>query len=252
MQKNVIKYYIFTTLYSLALMFCSGSMIQNFLLESGFSSKQVYLYNAMIQIVQVAIMIGSIFVLDFVRKTKKIMGISTIMTVFLFLALFFCAANKSGNIDLSVGIMFSVSFVVYCFIGIRTIESYRLPYSIMDMKSYGRISGVSMAILGAATLGLSLLYSFMTSNFDFFVVNYAFFALSIVLMGVAAAICFSFEERNIEVQVPTRPKTIKDIKIFRNIIFNILKNIINRNYHKYYLSRCARYFGDSSLSDVGG
>ena len=80
------------------------------------------------------------------------------------------------------------------------------------MKSYGRISGVSMSILGASTLGFSLLYSFMTSNFDFFVVNYAFFAFSIVLMGVATAICFSFKEKILKCKPQLALKRLKILK----------------------------------------
>ena len=216
MRSNITKYYFFTTLYSLALMFCSGSVIQTFLLQSGFTSQQVYLYNAMIQIVQVVIMIGSIFVLDFIRKTKKIIGVTTIATIFLFLALFFCGANRSGNIALSIGVMFSTSFVVYCFYGVRTIESYRLPYSIMDIKSYGKISALSLAIHGAATLGVSLLYSFVASKYDFFKVHYAFFAIAILFIGIATVICFSFKEQPLNDQMPDKPKKFSDIKIFKN------------------------------------
>ena len=86
----------------------------------------------------------------------------------------------------------------------------------MDMNSYGKISGLSMAVMGASTFGVSLLYSFMTSKFSFFTVNYVFFAVAIIFMGIASAVCFSFQEQAVKQPAPTRPKKISDLKIFKN------------------------------------
>jgi hypothetical protein len=75
------------TTYALALMFCSGTVLQAFLLEYGFSEGLVYAYNAMIQMVQTAIMLASMFFADRIQKTKVLMGIcilSLLLSLFIY------------------------------------------------------------------------------------------------------------------------------------------------------------------------
>ncbi|MBE7067717.1 MAG: hypothetical protein E7381_00290 [Clostridiales bacterium] len=56
-MSNIKKYYIFATLFSVGIMFCTGAILQTFLLQAGFSEQQVYIFNSFIQIVQ-TVMLG--------------------------------------------------------------------------------------------------------------------------------------------------------------------------------------------------
>ena len=49
-MSNIKKYILYTTIYSVGLMFCSGAIIQTFLLQAGFTAQEVYLYNSLIQL----------------------------------------------------------------------------------------------------------------------------------------------------------------------------------------------------------
>ena len=213
-MSNNVKYGIGIILNAIVIMFCTGSVLQTFLLECGFSEKQVYLYNAMIQGVQVVVMVISIFFSDFIKKITKAVGFMHLAWLFFLFALFFLSGNRKGNIALSIGVMFTVAFFVYCVYGIQSVELYRLPYSIIDIKDYGKVSGITTGLSGAACFGISVLYSYLVTNFDFFSISTIFFVLSAVFCVCAFLSYFTMKER----PIPVRQMSCKnrDLKIFKN------------------------------------
>lgn len=193
-MSNYIKYYIYTALYAVAMMFCSGSILQTFMLESGFTENQVYLYNALIQGAQVLVMICAIFFSNKIKDTKKVVSYAILSLILLIVALFFVSANREGNFVISMAVLFSVSFAVYIVIGLQNVESYKLPYQVMDMENYGGAVSISTAISGVLTFLLSLLYTFVISKVEFFTA-YNFFLIGSVLMLIAASItCLNMKD----------------------------------------------------------
>ena len=57
-MSNIKKHILYTTLYNVGFMFCSGAIIQTFLLQAGFTAQEVYAFNSLIQIAQVIMMIA--------------------------------------------------------------------------------------------------------------------------------------------------------------------------------------------------
>lgn len=196
-MSNKAKYGLGTVLYSILIMFCTGSLLQAFLLECGFTENQVYLYNAMIQGIQVAVMIFSIFFSDYIKKLTRAVGWMHLSWLLLLFALLFLILNREGNIVVSIIVLFSVSFLVYCVYGLQTVEAYRLPYSIMDIKDYGRVTGIVIGISGAICFVVSLLHTYLVTHFDFYNISIVFFVLSIVCCVGSAFSYFTMKERKI-------------------------------------------------------
>ena len=213
-MSNNLKYGFHTVFTALVIMFCTGTVLQTFLLESGFSEKQVYLYNALIQGVQVVVMVLSIFFSDLIRRMTRAVGFMTLAWVFLFFAMLFASGNREGNVAVSVAVVFSVAFVVYCVYGLNTVEGYRLPYAIMDMKSYGKVLGVSSAVSGVVCFGFSLLYSFLITKFPYFPITTVFIVLAIIFCALAAVCCFIMKE--LPSVNESKPKEKRNLEIFKN------------------------------------
>ena len=74
-MSNLKKYYIYNTLYAVGFMFCSGAIMQTFLLQAGFSEGQVYAFSSFIQFAQVLMMVVMTFLSGKIRKVKLVTGL---------------------------------------------------------------------------------------------------------------------------------------------------------------------------------
>ena len=201
MQKNVGKFYLYMSLYAIANMFCTGSILQTFLLKAGFTENQVYIYNALIQGVQVVAMFAMLFLSDKIKRVKAFMGISIIIHTVLSVVLIIMA-NATGNRFMKFAV-YGVSGIVYLATGVYGVISYCLPYRIIDMHNYGKLIGVSTAISGLATFLLSLLYSYLVSVVEYSTIMTVCFILATVCFAVAGYFCLALKEINQE-KSPTK------------------------------------------------
>ena len=145
-MSNIKKYYIFNSLYFIGFMLCSGALMQTFLLQVGFSEKQVYTLNSFIQMMQVIMMVVMTFLSDKIRKVKLVTGLSYLsLTVVCFIFLL-GAINPSILGKSYVIAVFIGAGISYLGLGLYMILSYCLPYYIIDMKEYGRVSSLAAAI----------------------------------------------------------------------------------------------------------
>ena len=75
-MSNIKKYYIYTTLYNVGFTFCTGAIMQTFLIQAGFTAEQVYVLNSLMQIMQVAMMLVLTFLSDKIKRVKIVTSIS--------------------------------------------------------------------------------------------------------------------------------------------------------------------------------
>ena len=66
-MSNIKKYYICTVAYNVGFTFCTGAVMQTFLIQAGFSAEQVYILNSLMQVMQVAMMLALTFLSVFYR-----------------------------------------------------------------------------------------------------------------------------------------------------------------------------------------
>lgn len=195
-MSNVKKYCIYTTIYNVGFTFCSGAIMQTFLIQAGFLEEQVYLLNSLMQIMQVAVMLVLTFLSGKIKRVKTVTSISYLSLILLTGVFLLGAINPELIKRGYVIAVFIVAAVSYVGVGLYTILSYCLPYYTIDMKEYGKMAGVSVAISGGASFLASLLYSLLLSKFSYMKTTSVFFVLAIVCFIITSVVCASMREKS--------------------------------------------------------
>ena len=197
-MSNIKKYCIYTTIYNVGFTFCSGAIMQTFLIQAGFSDWQVYVLNSLMQIMQVAMMLVLTFLSGKIKRVKTVTSISY-LSLSLLTAVFLIGAINPDLIKSGYVIaVFIVSGVSYVGVGLYTILSYCLPYYTIDMKDYGKMAGISVAIAGGASFLASLVYSILLSEFSYMKTTAAFFVFAIVCFILTSIVCASMRMKTVE------------------------------------------------------
>lgn len=199
-MSNIKKYCIYTTIYNVGFTFCSGAIMQTFLIQVGFLENQVYLLNSLMQIVQAAVMLVLTFVSGKIKHVKAVTSISylslSILTVVFLLGAINPGFLKRGYV-IAVFIAAGISYVG---VGLYNILSYCLPYYTIDMKEYGKMAGISVAISGGASFLMSLAYSLLLSKFSYMQTTLSFFVLAIACFILTSIICASMRVKNVQIR----------------------------------------------------
>lgn len=214
-MSNIKKYCICTTVYSVGFTFCTGAVMQTFLIQAGFSAEQVYLLNSLMQIMQVVTMLALTFLSGKIKCVKMVTSIShlslTILTVVFLLGAINPELIKHGYIIT----VFIVAGISYVGVGLYTILSYCLPYYTIDMKEYGKMTGISTAIAGGVSFLMSLAYSLLLSKFSYMKITSAFFVLAIVCFIITSIVCASMRVKSAEMNKDGNEKN-DIIAVFKN------------------------------------
>ena len=210
---NRVLYFIYTILYTTGFMFCSGSILQTFMLSVGMSDAEVSAYSAVTQFVQVLAIFAMTFLADKFKRTLKIYASSVLAVTLIAVALVFCVFVRSDLMAVKV-IIFASSVLVYFMMGVRNSVDYKIIYEIFDMNSIGKLMGVVIAVSGLVSFGVSTAYSYAIKQFDYYDVMTVFFILSVFMIAFAALAGFSYKKIN---DVPEAEKA-------RGLDFSIFKN----------------------------
>jgi Na+/melibiose symporter-like transporter len=193
-MSNIKKHILYTTLYNVGFMFCSGAIIQTFLLQAGFTAQEVYAFNSLIQIAQVIMMIAMTFLSGRIKNVKLVTALSYLSLSVLTLTFLLGAINPDLFGKAYVIAVFVIAGISYMGVGLYTILSYCLPYYIIDMKEYGKMTGLGVLLSGASSLALSFVYTFAVSKFDYMKSMICFFILSLICFILTTFICLSLKE----------------------------------------------------------
>ena len=203
-MSNIKKYCIYTTLYNVGFTFCTGAIMQTFLLQAGFSEEQVYVLNSLMQIMQVAMMLILTFLSDKIKRVKIVTSISCLSLSLLTCVFLMGAINPQLIKNIYVTTVFIVAGISYVGVGLYNILAYCLPYYTIDMKDYGKMTGISTAIAGGVSFLVSLIYSILLSKFSYMKVTSSFFVLSIVCFILTSIVCASMREKTVEMNKEDR------------------------------------------------
>ena len=212
-MSNIKKYCIYTTLYSIGFTFSTGAIMQAFLLQVGFDENQVYVLNSVMQIMQVVMMLILTFLSGKIKRVKLVTSISCTSLSILTGVFLMGAINpdiiKHGYV-IAVFILAGISYVG---VGLYTILSYCLPYYTIDMKDYGKMTGVSTAIAGGASFLMSLLYTLLLSKFSYMKTTSSFFIVAIVCFILTGIMCASMQVKGAWVE---REEKTDFLAVFKN------------------------------------
>ncbi len=202
-MENTKKYYLYHTLYAIALSFCSGSILQAFLLGVGLAESQIYAYDAAINIAQVGLMALSVFFSDRIRSSGRFVAANCFTLVPLCAIL---AAAGFGLLHASILFfpLIAVAILSYCFMGVNNTVCYRLPYEVIDMKQYGRVTAACGMLSGAFTFGLSLFYSFVLSKRAAPSTSAVFFTFAILFLLLAGTTVLRMKKRPVSLAPASR------------------------------------------------
>ena len=214
-MSNIKKYCIHIVLYNVGFTFCTGAVMQTFLLQAGFSDEQVYYLNSLMQIMQVAMMLLLTFLSGKIKRVKLVTSISCLSLSLLTAVLLMGAINPELTKHGFVIIVFIVAGISYVGVGLYNILAYCLPYSTIDMKDYGKMTGISTAIAGGVSFLTSLVYSLLLSKFSYMKTTAAFFAIAIVCLILTSIVCASMQAKTAEMNKKDQEKN-DIVAVFKN------------------------------------
>ena len=197
-MSNIKKYCIHTVIYNVGFTFCTGAIMQTFLIQAGFSAQQVYLLNSLMQVMQVAMMLVLTFLSGKIKRVKTVTSISYLSLSLLTVVFLIGAINPELIKHGYVIAVFIVAAISYVGVGLYTILAYCLPYYTIDMKDYGKMTGISTAIGGGASFLMSLAYSILLSKFSYMKTTAAFFVIAIVCFIITSIVCASMRAKTVE------------------------------------------------------
>ena len=197
-MSNIKKYCIHTVIYNVGFTFCTGAIMQTFLIQAGFSAQQVYLLNSLMQVMQVAMMLVLTFLSGKIKRVKTVTSISYLSLSLLTVVFLIGAINPELIKHGYVIAVFIVAAISYVGVGLYTILAYCLPYYTIDMKDYGKMTGISTAIAGGASFLMSLAYSILLSKFSYMKTTAAFFVIAIICFVLTSIVCASMRAKTVE------------------------------------------------------
>ena len=192
---NFTKYCIQIAAYSVASMFCSGAIVQTFLLLIGLTESEVYLYSSLTQVAQVVVMVLMIFISGKIKQARLLSAIANLLLV-IPIAIFIIGAIFPSFVSQTyVMLIFLGCVVAYGGNGLYAVLSYTLPYKLIDIADYGKLTGISGAVAGISTFALSTLHTTLVASFDFVMVTVWFFSFAIISAVLSFYLFFSMKER---------------------------------------------------------
>lgn len=217
-KRNHMLYLIYSGLYVILITLSSGSIFQSFLLESGVGAESVSLFVSISQIAQTATMLLLSRAADSVKDVRK--GVAVVLSMFLpfFTTLLFvsCAFNVAAATKHTL--LLVVSFLFNLAYGFYVVLSYKLPHHVMDLRDYGKITGLSGVISGVAGMAVSMVIAFFLARYDYFDTMCVSFGIGMAISIAVPIICMSFRTVKSDVLSSKRQK----INIFRYKPFYLL------------------------------
>ncbi len=195
LSHNRILYFLITIIYATGFMFCSGTVLQTFLLTVGLSEQDVYVYNAVIQAVQTVVILAMAFLADKLKHVMKLYASIVMSVTLIAVSLILCVFLRTDAVAVKA-LVFASSVIVYFLIGVRNAVDYRILYEILDMDTVGKLMGTAIAVSGLVSFGASALYSYAIKKFDYYDVMTVFFIASAALLLISSLLCFSYKKVN--------------------------------------------------------
>lgn len=177
-----------------ALTLITGSVLQSFMLESGISEQQVASFVSVLQIVQAIIMLFCSGLIDRMKSLIKMTALMQLSTLPMYIVLVVFSIWSDTPVDLKYWCIMLIGIAVNIMISMNSITSYKLPFHIMDMRSYGRIVAFSGAAGSLCGMLISLSMTYSLARWDYFNVMGIIFAAGGISTILASFFMFRMKE----------------------------------------------------------
>lgn len=220
---NRTKFFLYTILSLIATTVITGSVLQTFMLEKGFSEESVGLYFSIMQMIQIVTML---FLSKWVDGIKNVIKATASMYIF-YIPFVLCLAILCFiDVDGMFLILTGIGIVVNLAIGLINVLTYKIPYHIMDMKNYGTWSGIAGILSGVVAFAFSVLLTFLQKKFAYFEAMKYIFAIALIASSLLVIVVFSYKrvENNVNISRDKKKIPILKYKPFTVLIFpNLLR-----------------------------
>lgn len=221
---NKAKFYIVSVLEQFMLVFASGAVLQTVLLEMGLSPERTNQFTA----VQTGVQVGTILLFslwsDRIRNLIKGYGLTCFLyfplLIFLFVSCYY--AKASG---LFLLLLFTTALLYNVGYGINGVLVLKLPYQIMDIDGYSKVSAITGVAVGCAALALSGILSWLQMSFAFLQLIQVALGITIVVMVIRIIVTLSMKPTH---QLAIRKGPVKKFHIlkYKPFSFFILPNLL--------------------------
>ena len=165
----------------IVLLFTAGGVIQTFFSFIGFTTKQIGLYSAMINAVQIAVMVFGILFVDRIKNIKSMVALFSFSPMLLCGVLLWTCFCRGFDLNTAFYLILAVGTVNNLFVGMRGMMYYRLPYQVIDMCDYEKLENIKAIIGGIASIGITLIISAVAKQIPYSVPMGVGLLVSVVL-----------------------------------------------------------------------
>ncbi|MBR1867932.1 MAG: MFS transporter, partial [Clostridia bacterium] len=212
---NYAKYLVASVLNTFVLLLASGTIIQTFLFAFGISADKVSLYASVIQIIQVAAMFFCMFFGDKIKNVKRLSVVLLLVYSAVFIAALVVLLFSISSENAVYTIVLIGSMVANFALGVYNVICYKLPYFVIDINDYGRMSSVSGMIGGAGSVLVASLLSFFVEKFDYRLVMTIAFSIGGALNVIHSVIIGRYKIVNEEVKSEEKVTFLQTVKAFK-------------------------------------
>lgn len=226
MKNNVAKYYVHMIMTSIVAMLASGSILQSFLMEAGLGEESVNILTSLMQMVQVAVMVGFSKKMDGSQKIVEISAYSRLLDLPLIIFLIFVSFTLPENKNMLFIITMILMVIYGVGIGITNISSYKLPYLVIDLNQYGKITALAGVLSGVLTFFLSAGVSYAQESFNYFSVMKGVFLLAIISLIIYVISTAAMKGNYEMVKADAEEKKKTNILSYKPFSYLIIPNLL--------------------------
>ena len=224
----MIKYILMNSFLAIAQIFATGQIMQGYLAHIGFSTGKISAYVSFSNIVQVVCMAMLFFFADKIKNMKR-----TIKICFYIMTLFFVLLTGMQFVKIGMDLMFVFllvsSGVYYASYAVKAILDYRMPYAIIDMKNYGKLSSLTSIVGQVLSISVSFVFSVLVAVFDYDAVILSCFVAGILFLLMAAVVTGCFETNNVfeEKKTPALADIFREKSTLQLAPMHFIRGIVN-------------------------
>ena len=220
-MNNNLKYLMRGTIFSIASLFITGSIIQAFMLEKNIKEKSVAYYVSALQIVQVSVMLLISPVVDRFKNIIKLKSVLILFQVTYTALLAFIAVSPWMKSETKYAFILIGGIIISVVQAVNNIIYYKVPYLILDLNDYGHLNGKVGILSGIIGALFSALLSYLTGIFNYNKVMFVMFIIASAAIILTFLTVISYKPIN-ELERKGTKDQKKNINIFKYKPFYIL------------------------------
>ena len=170
--------------------------MQTFFAECGLSENTIFIINSLLNILQVLTLLIASPMIDKSKNVIRLTGLIHTLSIPLVMFLLYSCYRQGIFGTSSYTIMGACFFISQVGVGLYICISYKIPYHVIDMKKYGKISSLSGALSFVATFLLSSLLTYIQSGVGYFTAIAVMFMISFLSIIVFTTSTLSLKEIN--------------------------------------------------------